>query len=163
LRYCYDCMMEGFIIPRNPDKPPIVSCEMQIDYDCLKQLLEAFAAAPRPTTDIEELKAAGLDYETDQFLFHMEILDDYRLIAQPDGDPGIGVQRSIDGYVVWGVIPLRLTAAGHEFLDGLRSKEAMAIVKASFKHASIETVKTVMKTVLEESAKAAVTVFMRGT
>ena len=30
---------------------------MQIDYDYLKQLLEAMTAAERPWTDIEELKA----------------------------------------------------------------------------------------------------------
>lgn len=135
---------------------------MQIDYDYLKQLLEAFAAAPRPTTDIEELKNRGIEYDSDQFLFHMEILQDKGLIEQPDGDPGIGVSRSADGFVSWAAIPLRMTAAGHEFLDGMRNEKAMAVVKRDFKHAGIETVKTVFRAVCEESAKLAVRAMLGG-
>jgi len=133
---------------------------MQIDYDYLKNLLEAFAGAPRPTTDIEELKERGLDYETDQFLFHMEILADQDFIRQPDGDSGFGVFRSIDGHTSWSVLPLRLTADGHRFLDGLRDERAMAVIKKDFKHASIDTAKTIFKTVLEESVKGAVRAFI---
>jgi hypothetical protein len=33
---------------------------MQIDYDYLKRLMEAFTEAPRPTTDIVELQKLGL-------------------------------------------------------------------------------------------------------
>lgn len=47
---------------------------MQIDYDYLKQLPEAMAATEPPWTDIEELKARGVDNAADQFLFHLEIL-----------------------------------------------------------------------------------------
>jgi hypothetical protein len=57
---------------------------MQIDYDYLKQVLEAFAAAPRPTTDIEELEANGINCESDAFLFHMGILQDKGLVEQPN-------------------------------------------------------------------------------
>ena len=135
---------------------------MQIDNDYLKQLLEAFAAASSPTTDIEELKTRGLDYSTAQFLFHMEILQDKGLIAQADGDPYIGVLRSIDGHVSWGAVPLRLTAAGHEFLEGMRNEQAMAIVKRDFKHASIETMKTVFKSVLTETAAVTARAMIRG-
>ena len=135
---------------------------MQIDYDYLKRLLEGFADAPRPTTDIEELKATGLDYDTDIFAFHMEILEDKGFIGQPDGDPGIGLQRDSDGGCHWGAIPLRLTAAGHEFLDGLRSKAAMSVLKHDFKSASIDTARTIFRTVIEESAKIAVKAFLPG-
>lgn len=135
---------------------------MQIDYDYLKELLEAFAEAPRPTTDIEELKSRGIEYDSDQFLFHMEILQDKGLIEQPDGDPGIGVSRSVDGFVSWGAVPLRMTAAGHEFLDGMRNEAAMTVVKRDFKHAGIETVKAVFKAACEESAKLAVRALLFG-
>ena len=94
---------------------------MQIDYDYLKQLLEAMAAAERPWTDIEELKVRGIDYESDQFLFHMEILCDNGLIRQPDGSSDIGMRLSADRIVSWAAVPLRLTAEGHEFLDGMRN------------------------------------------
>jgi hypothetical protein len=95
---------------------------MQIDYDHLKQLLEAFAAAPKPTTDIEELKHRGIDYQSDAFLFHTEILDDTGFVERADGDRGIGVLRSVDRFISWSAVPLRLTAAGHEFLGGLRNE-----------------------------------------
>jgi len=36
---------------------------MKPDAEYLKTLLGAFRNAPHPTTDIEELKEAGLDYE----------------------------------------------------------------------------------------------------
>jgi hypothetical protein len=44
--------------------------------------------------------------------------------------------------------------AGHKFLDALCSKEAMAVLKTNFKGVSISTAKTVIKMVLQESAKA---------
>ena len=47
---------------------------MTIDQDYLKKLLEAFEAAPAPITNIDELQAAGLEYDNDQFVFHMNIL-----------------------------------------------------------------------------------------
>lgn len=128
---------------------------MQIDYDYLKQLLEAMAAAERPWTDIEELKARGIDYESGQFLFHMKILCDKGLIRQMDGSSDIGVRFSVDHRVAWGAVPLRLTADGHEFLEGMRNKEAMALVTRDFKAAGIDTVKAIFRVALEESARIA--------
>ena len=91
---------------------------MQIDPDYLKRLLEAFQAAPGPLTDIEQLQAAGISYQDPQFVFHMEILQDRGLIQQPDGEPGFGLIRGADwNYQSWSVVPLRLTADGHDFLQ----------------------------------------------
>ena len=145
-----------------PESFPAGIHAVQIDYDYLKRLLEAFAAAPRPTTDIRELAQAGVDYETDIFLFHIEILLDKGFIQRQDGEPGIGIVRSIDDFITWNVLPLRLTASGHEFLDGLRNQEAMAVLKSKFKHAGIDTAKAIFKTVIEESVKGAVKAFLPG-
>ena len=49
---------------------------MKPDLDYMKKLLEAFKSAPEPTTDINRLKDAGLDYEDKQFEFHMDIFRD---------------------------------------------------------------------------------------
>ena len=140
---------------------PVGEPAMQIDYDYLKRLMEAFTEAPRPTTDIVELQKLGLDYETDIFVFHMQILQDQGFIVQPDGDTDIGLQYGIGAdEPSWGAVPLRLTAAGHEFLDGLRSKQAMAVIKSSAKSVSISTAKAIFKAVLEESTKAAAKAFL---
>jgi hypothetical protein len=135
---------------------------MQIDYDYLKQVLEAFAAAPRPTTDIEELEANGINCESDAFLFHMGILQDKGLVEQPNGERGFGAIRSVDNRISWAAVPLRLTAAGHEFLDGLRNQQAMSVLKQKFMHAGIDTARTVVKTVLEESTKLVVKAIVSG-
>lgn len=97
-----------------------VGLDMQIDLDYLKRLLEAFAAAPGPLTDIQELGGRGVTYRDPQFVFHMELLDDERLIARDDRAPGFGLMRGGDGTEMWSVHPLRLTADGHELLEGLR-------------------------------------------
>ncbi len=54
---------------------------MKIDHEYLRGLLTAFEDAEEPYTVINKLKAAGFDYQTDKFVFHMRLLDDQYLIA----------------------------------------------------------------------------------
>ncbi|WP_226067885.1 DUF2513 domain-containing protein [Dickeya zeae] len=118
---------------------------MRIDHDYLKGLLEAFENADGPQTNIQELAEKGFSYGTAAFLFHMRLLDDKGLICQSDGRAGFGVVESADGFVSWSVLPLRLTAAGHDFIDALRNREVWATLKESFKDASMGTLMTVSK------------------
>jgi len=90
---------------------------MKIDQDYLKKFLEACQASKKPTFDIEDLKAAGFDYGDQQFEFHMKILNDQHFIEQDDGDTGFGLTKGIDGFQSWSVLPLRLTASGHQFIE----------------------------------------------
>lgn len=122
---------------------------MKIDHDYLKKLLESCQAPEKPTFDIEDLKAAGLDYGDAQFEFHMMILTDQGFIEQDDGDPGFGLTKSIDGFLSWSVLPLRLTASGHQFLEALTNEEVWAAIKEGFKGASIGTLKSVSLRLLE--------------
>lgn len=126
---------------------------MKIDQDYLKRLLEACQASESPTFDIEDLKAAGLDYNDKQFEFHMKILDDQRFIEQDDGDSGFGLTKSLDGFPSWSVLPLRLTASGHQFIEALSNKEVWSAIKHGFKDASIETLKSVALKLLDGFAK----------
>ena len=118
---------------------------MKPDQDYLKKLLEACEAAPPPIFNIEELQAAGLYYSTDKLVFHMNILDDLGLIERDDREPGFGLVRGIDGYMSWSVLPLRLTAQGHQFVEALRNKEVWATIKNDFKDVSINTLLDVAK------------------
>ena len=77
---------------------------MKIDQDYLKRLLEACQASEKPTFDIEDLKAAGFDYNDKQFEFHMKILNDQHFVEQDDGDPGFGLTKSIDSFLSWSVL-----------------------------------------------------------
>jgi len=126
---------------------------MKIDHDYLKKLLEACQASENPTFTIEDLKAAGLDYNDHQFEFHMKILDDQHLIEQDDGESGFGLFKSLDGSRSWAVLPLRLTASGHQFIEALANKEVWEAIKHGFKDASIETLKKVSLTLSEGYTK----------
>jgi hypothetical protein len=90
---------------------------MKADPEYLQQLLTAFQDAPNPTTDIEELSDAGLSREDPRFEFHMMLLYDMRFVESELG--GIGLSKSADGGIMWSVIPLRLTATGHELANAI--------------------------------------------
>ena len=126
---------------------------MKIDQDYVKRLLEACQASEKPTFDIEDLRAKGLNYDDPKFEFHMKILDDQHFIEQDDGDPGFGLFKSIDGFASWSVLPLRLTASGHQFIEALSNKEVWSAIKHGFQDASIETLKSVALKLLEGFAK----------
>ncbi|MFI4941363.1 MAG: DUF2513 domain-containing protein [Burkholderiales bacterium] len=126
---------------------------MKIDQDYLKSLLEACQASEKPTFDIEDLKAAGFDYSDQQFEFHMRILTDQDFVEQDDGDRGFGLSKSLDGHASWSVLPLRLTASGHQFIEALENQEVWATIKREFKDASIVTLKSVSLKLLEGYVK----------
>lgn len=126
---------------------------MKIDQDYLKRLLQACQASEKPTFDIEDLKAAGFDYNDQQFEFHMKFLNDQHFIEQDDGDPGFGLTKSVDGFLSWSVLPLRLTASGHQFIEALENKEVWTAIKRGFKDASIETLQSVALKLLDGFAQ----------
>ena len=106
---------------------------MKIDHDYVKKILEACQASEKPTFDIEDLKAAGFDYNDANLEFHMAILNDQGFIRQDDGDPGFGLTKGADGFLSWSVLPLRLTASGHDFLDTVQNPEVWSKTKAAAK------------------------------
>ena len=136
---------------------------MKIDPEYLKKLLETCEASPAPTFDIEELKAAGLDYDNDQFIFHMGILDDQGFVERDDREPGFGVIRGADRYVSWAVLPLRLTARGHQFIEALHNKEVWATIKKGFMDASIDTLWDVSTKLLEGYTQKKIEGLLKGT
>jgi hypothetical protein len=118
---------------------------MKIDHEYLKGLLEAFEASDTPDTNIIELNEQGFNCETDKFVFHMRLLEDRQLMTRTDGHRGFGAVETLDGKVHWAVMPLRLTAIGHDFLDALRNQEVWSTLKTGFKDASMGTLMTVSK------------------
>ncbi len=52
---------------------------------------------------------------------------------------------------VFDEVPLRLTASGHDFLEAIRNKEVWATLKSGFKDASIGTLVTVSKELLNRA------------
>ncbi|WOE87207.1 DUF2513 domain-containing protein [Aeromonas veronii] len=134
---------------------------VKIDHEYLKQLLESFESSVGPTTDINELSVAGFDFSEDKFIFHMEILSDEFCIESCSGRD-LGFERGIDGGVSWGVVPLRLTSRGHEFLDAIRNKEVWSKIKSEFKDASLGTLLRVSKELLEGVIRKKITEILQG-
>ncbi|HCA3680705.1 TPA: DUF2513 domain-containing protein [Klebsiella pneumoniae] len=128
---------------------------MKIDQEYLKALLNAFEDSNEPHTSISKLLETGFDHRTNEFRFHMRLLQDRGLIGRVDGESGIGYfspqsdDRYDDGF--FDEVPLRLTASGHDFLEAIRNKEVWATLKSGFKDASIGTLVTVSKELLNRA------------
>ncbi len=122
---------------------------MKIDQEYLKGLLIAFEDSNEPHTSITSLLALGFDHRTNEFRFHIWLLQDRGLIGRVDGEYGIGYfshgsdDQDDDGF--FDEVPLRLTASGHDFLEAIRNKEVWTTLKSGFKDASIGTLVTVSK------------------
>lgn len=111
--------------------------DTKLDPDYIKKILTAFLDSPEPVTDIDELEKQGLSYESPEFYFHLRLLNDQGFVERDDDEPGLGVDRSLDGQYSWSVIPLRLTAAGHEFAEALGDNRAFEAVKKSLVSSSL--------------------------
>ncbi len=108
---------------------------MRTNPDYTRKLLKAFLDASGPTTDIEELQAAGVDWDDPLFEFHMRLLyDDGDLESTIDS--GIGLSAGM-----WSVIPLRLTANGQRFAEALQNGKVLDFVKKNFAEASMAALK----------------------
>jgi repressor of nif and glnA expression len=125
---------------------------MKIDQEYLKEMLEAFQSAENPTTDIQELEQKGLKYLENAFIFHLQILADQGFVQREQGD-GLGYRKGAQGDVLWSVVPLRLTAQGHEFIEALKHSEVWDTIKSEFQDASIGTLWKVSKGLLEGYTK----------
>jgi hypothetical protein len=127
------------------------------DPEYLKQLLTAFQSAPNPTTDIRELQAAGVSFEDPRFEFHMMLLTDGGFLESASSGKSttlstsavIGLAKSADGFSQWSVIPLRLTAAGHEFAEAMENSQVLPTLKKNFVGASLSTMRDVAVAIIK--------------
>ena len=125
---------------------------MKIDQTYLKQLLNRFLASERSFVWPGELLPEGTELD-DRFLFHMQILEDQRFIECLDRRQDLGYEIQLGGEFTWHSRPLRLTAAGHEFVEALNRSEIWEVIKAEFQDASVATLTTAAKGLLEAFAR----------
>lgn len=86
---------------------------------------------------------------------------DQGLVEQENG-LGLGYKKGADGHFSWSVVPLRLTAQGHDFIEALRNSEVWDIIKKEFKDASLGTLLRVSKDLLEGYTKKKVIGLLNG-
>ena len=137
---------------------------MKIDHEYLKGLLEAFQAAEGPYTTIDELRENGYPYNDKAFTFHMSILTDEGMIeGNGTGKSTVGMERALSGEVIWiHGIKMRLTAAGHEYIDSLNEPQVWSVIQENFKDMSLETIKTVAKDLAVGFARRKMKDFIRN-
>ena len=125
---------------------------MQIDQEYLRQILNAFIDSSRSFVWVADIMEKGIEID-DKFLFHMQILEDQRFIECLDKKSDLGYEIRLGGNFEWQSRPLRLTAAGHEFVEAINRPEIWDVLKAEFADASLSTLRSAAKTLLLAFAK----------
>lgn len=125
---------------------------MKIDQEYLRQILNSFIESERSFVWIADILDKGIEID-DKFLFHMQILEDQQFIECLDKKSELGYEITLGGNFEWKSRPLRLTAAGHEFLEAINRPEIWDVLKAEFKDASLSTLKSAAQTLLLAFAK----------
>jgi len=125
---------------------------MQIDQEYLRRILNRFIDSPRSFVWVADIMQDGVELD-DKFLFHMQILEDQRFIECLDKKSQLGYEILLGGEYKWNSRPLRLTAAGHEFVDAINRPEIWEVLKTEFRDASLSTLRSAAKTLLLAFAK----------
>ncbi|MGR5062006.1 hypothetical protein [Photobacterium sp. DNB22_13_2] len=121
---------------------------MKIDIEYIKNFLELVLENNHPDFKLNQDSFKGFistDDELHKLVFHLEILEDQGLLKNSSNNlQGIGFSRSGCGSFSVSIIPLRLTAQGHQFASDLVKPGVIETLKTSFKDAGpSETVKAV--------------------
>ncbi|EPH7219885.1 DUF2513 domain-containing protein [Serratia marcescens] len=126
---------------------------MKVEQEYVKKLLDLFEFCPVADVNVNYLSQNGISYNTDEFVFHMRVLQDGGFLTRCDGRPGFGLDVGLNGQRMWSCVPLRLTAKGHDFIEALHQKEVWEELKKNFKDASISTMSSVAKQLAAGFAK----------
>lgn len=95
-----------------------------------------------------------MDYESEQFIFHLHLLWDKRVISSENAeDTNFGLSRLGNGLPQWTVKNLRLTYEGHEFIEALKNDDVWKKLKSDFKKSALSTIMDVSKTLMTEYLK----------
>jgi hypothetical protein len=125
---------------------------MIIDQEYLREILNTFIESPRSYIWVADIVEKGIEID-DKFLFHIQILEDQRLIECLDKKSEIGYEITLGGNFEWKSRPLRLTASGHEFIEAINRPEIWEILKEEFRDASLSTLKSTATALLIAFAK----------
>ena len=125
---------------------------MRVDISYIKDILDRVLDQNKADFNlnlIKEFWPDGDDEKREKLVFHMEIMQDQGLIERSIEGEGIGFRKSFCGsnytYDI-SLVPLRLTAAGHDFAAALNKPGVIDSLMNTFKDAGPgETVKAVFK------------------
>ena len=122
---------------------------MKIDIQYLKNFLDVILENDHPDFDLRHPHIMPLWVDDDKanlLIFHMEILADQGLIESSSSRDSIGFRRLANGEFIVSIIPLRLTASGHQFASDLAKPGVFKQLTTTFKDLGpAETVKATFK------------------
>lgn len=116
---------------------------MRLDPEYIRSLLKTIEAidSPRPLIFAVINHHFGCERVPseipDEFVLHIEVLEDYGFIEFPLGQTPIkqnGQRLLLSNY------PIRLTSQGHEFIHALEKSEVWEIIKKDFRQESVKTI-----------------------
>ena len=128
---------------------------MKIDSDYVKKILIKAQSSERAIFNIYDLVETKSEISDEKFVFHMQILSDQKLIVtDSDNSSDIGVSRTGNGQVNWRLTHLRLTSAGHDFIEALTNDTVWNKIKKELKAPSITTLVKTSQFLLQEAIKS---------
>lgn len=128
---------------------------MKIDSDYIKKILTKAQSSERAIFNIYDLVEDKNEISDEEFIFHMQILSDQKLIVtDSDNSSDIGVSRTGNGQVSWRVTHLRLTSTGHDFIEALTNDTVWKKIKKELKAPSITTLVSTSQFLLQEAIKS---------
>lgn len=124
---------------------------MKQNPEYLRHLLDTLQESPSPWPSIGYLADSGIKPD-EQMVFHLQLLNDGGFV-QPMGDDSNFGFLNFGDEVKHTHASLRLTAQGHEFIEALDKQEIWDVVKSQFKGASLKTLFTVSRAMLDGYAR----------
>jgi len=129
---------------------------MRIDHEYLKLLLKSFVESDTAYIDAEAISSALKTEIDEKLLFHLEILNDKGVVKRDGDNTGIGMLLGASGDICYSLVPLRLSAEGHEFYEAISKPEIWKKLKANFENVTLDTLMTAAKELLKEAIKQSI-------
>ncbi|MDO6766068.1 DUF2513 domain-containing protein [Agarivorans sp. 1_MG-2023] len=121
---------------------------MNIDLQYISKLLNVFIESDKAHLSIVDLNSAGIDsgdsLVCEEYIFHMQILLDNKLISDENGNAnglktiGIGLNGNKTYRKL--ITNIRLTQDGHDFAKALNNREILDKLKTELKDAPFKAI-----------------------
>lgn len=124
---------------------------MRVDPEYLKKLLNVFRDSEKPWVDYTDINVAGLPSD-EKLIFHIQLLADENLVRPVSVDNyDLGVMIGLDGNIGLSCIPIRMTSAGHSFLEALNNENIWPKFKKKAGESSLAVMASVASGLLTAS------------
>jgi hypothetical protein len=123
---------------------------MHLDHDLIRKILIGFEKVPSLFTTLDDVAKTENIKMDDLFFHNCYLIADQNLIVNQAGNSDIGLEwglRREDGFTQ-SVIPLRLTAEGHEYLSAIKEPARWKKIKKIAGSAGLQVIIAVAKSIL---------------